>query len=71
MGVASDGTVGDIVTYTFTKSSTPGPEPQPGNNLVTDYYKVNPNGKVGTCKTINVTGHPATNAFSNCTGSGP
>lgn len=65
MGVASDGTVGDIVTYTFTKSSTPGPEPQPGNNLVTDYYKVNPNGKVGTCKTINVTGHPATNAFSN------
>lgn len=39
MGVASDGTVGDIVTYTFTKSSTPGPEPQPGNNLVTDYYK--------------------------------
>ena len=65
MGVASDGTVGDIVTYTFTKSSTPGPEPQPGNNLVTNYYKVNPNGKVGTCKTINVTGHPATNAFSN------
>lgn len=65
MGVASDGTVGDKVTYTFTKSSTPGPEPQPGNNLVTDYYKVNPNGKVGTCKTINVTGHPATNAFSN------
>ncbi len=65
MGVASDGTVGDIVTYTFTKSSTPGPGPQPGNNLVTDYYKVNPNGKVGTCKTINVTGHPATNAFSN------
>lgn len=65
VGVANDGTTGDVVSYTFTKSSTPGPEPQPGNNLVTDYYKVNPNGKVGTYKTINVTGHPATNAFSN------
>lgn len=65
VGVANDGTTGDVVSYTFTKSSTPGPEPQPGNNLVTDYYKVNPNGKVGTYKTINVTGHPATSAFSN------
>ena len=67
MGVASDGTAGDIVTYMFTKSSAPGPQPQPANNLVTDYYKVNPDGKVGTFKTIDITGHPASNALSHWT----
>ncbi len=67
MGVASDGTAGDIVTYTFTKSSAPGPQPRPANNLVTDYYKVNPDGKVGTFKTIDITGHPASNALSHWT----
>lgn len=67
MGVASDGTAGDIVTYMFTKSSVPGPQPRPANNLVTDYYKVNPDGKVGTFKTIDITGHPASNALSHWT----
>lgn len=49
---------------------TPDPDPVPvpaGNNLITDYYKVNPNGQVGTFKTVNTTGHPASNAFSNWT----
>lgn len=41
-------------TFVYTKSENPGPEPQPGNNLITDYYKVNPNGKVGSNKTINM-----------------
>lgn len=65
--VASDGTQGNVATFTYTKSSTPGPQPQPGNNLITDYYKVNPDGKYGTNKTINISGHPASNAMSNWT----
>ena len=31
------------------------PDPTPGTNLITDYYKVNPNGQSGTRKTVNVT----------------
>ncbi len=65
--VAADGTKGDVKSFRYTKSSNPGPQPQPGNNLITDYYKVNPDGHYGTNKTINVTGHPATSAFSNWT----
>lgn len=65
--VAADGTKGDVKSFRYTKSSTPGPQPQPGSNLITDYYKVNPDGHYGTNKTINVTGHPATSAFSNWT----
>lgn len=68
-GVTSDGTSGDVKTFTYTKGSGPGPQPQPGDNLITDYYKVNPNGQVGTFKTINVTGHPASGALSNWTSS--
>lgn len=49
----------------------PNPNPDPvipsGDNLITDYYKVNPNGQVGTRKTISFTGHPATGAMSNWT----
>lgn len=66
-GVTADGTQGDVKTFTYTKGSTPPPVPTPGDNLITDYYKVNPNGQYGTNKTINVTGHPATNALSNWT----
>ncbi len=66
-GVTADGTQGDVKTFTYTKGSTPPPIPTPGDNLITDYYKVNPNGQYGTNKTINVTGHPATNALSNWT----
>lgn len=65
--VAADGTQGNVATFTYTKSSTPGPQPQPGNNLITDYYKVNPDGKYGSNKTINISGHPASNAMSNWT----
>ena len=53
-GVTSDGTIGDVKTFTYTKSSGPGPQPQPGDNLITDYYKVNPNGQVGTNRTVNM-----------------
>ncbi len=38
-----------------------------GASLSTNYYKTNPNGKSGTNKTINVTGHPASSALSNWT----
>ncbi len=65
MAVGADGTQGDVATFTYTKSSNPGPDPVPGNNLITDYYKVNPNGQYGSQKTINVSGHPATRALSN------
>lgn len=43
----------NIQSFTYTKNS--GPVPQPGNSLNTDYYKVNPDGKVGSNKTINMT----------------
>lgn len=66
LAVTAEG-VENTQTFSYTKSSTPiPPTPTPsGNNLVTDYYKVNPNGQVGTFKTVNMTGHPASNAFSN------
>lgn len=67
IAVGDHGAIGDLVTFTYTKTSTPGPQPMPGDNLITDYYTVNPNGKVGTNKTINVSGHPASSAFSNWT----
>lgn len=62
--VGADGTQGDVATFTYTKSSNPGPDPVPGNNLITDYYKVNHIG-YGTERTVNVSGHPASNALSN------
>lgn len=62
--VGADGTQGDVATFTYTKSSNPGPDPMPGNNLITDYYKVNHIG-YGTERTVNVSGHPASNALSN------
>lgn len=54
-------------SFTYTKSSTPDPDPVPGNNLVTDYYKVNPNGQVGSRKTVNMSfnGAKSTTAMSN------
>lgn len=46
-------------TFSYTKSNGPTPPPVPqGDNLITDYYKVNPDGKVGTYRTVNM-------AFSN------
>ncbi len=69
--VASDGTQGDVKEFVYTKNDVPNPNPgpTPENSLNTDYYKVNPNGQVGTNKTINVSGHPATGALSNWTSS--
>lgn len=68
LAVAADGASKEQ-SFTYTKSSTPGPgpgpQPEPGNNLITDYYKVNPNGQCGSFKTVNVSGHPASGAFSN------
>ena len=48
-------------TYTQKKASVP------GSNLITDYYKVNPNGQVGTKKTIDMafTNQDATNAMKH------
>lgn len=62
VGIATDGTVGNVVTYTYTFGVTPipGPTPVNGDNLITDYYSVNPNGQVGTAnKSISL---PATNS---------
>ncbi len=67
LAVTADGEE-NAQSFTYTKRSNDDPEPTPGpsgDNLITDYYKVNPNGQVGTRRTVNVTGHPATNAFSN------
>lgn len=64
MAVGADGTQGDVAIFTYTKSSNPGPDPVPGNNLITDYYKVNHMG-FGSERTVNVSGHPASNALSN------
>lgn len=69
-GVTSDGTQGDVASFTYTKSDGPGPQPPvPGNNLITDYYKVNPDGKVGTQKTIHMSfsDQKSTTALSNWT----
>lgn len=41
-------------TFTYTKGSTP-VDPTPGSSLITDYYKVNPNGQYGTNRTVNMT----------------
>ena len=64
--VASDGTQGDVATFTYTKGDTPTPPtpPTPGNNLITDYYKVNHLG-FGTERTVNISGHPASSALTN------
>ena len=64
--VASDGTQGDVATFTYTKGDTPAPPtpPTPGNNLITDYYKVNHLG-FGTERTVNISGHPASSALTN------
>ena len=71
--VSDEGVYGNVDP---TPDPTPDPDPDPtpdptpvpaGDNLITDYYKVNPNGQVGTFKTISMTGHPATNAMSNWT----
>lgn len=60
------GTTSAEATFTRSDESTPTPTPT-GNSLNTDYYKTNPNGKVGTRKTINMSfsNQKATNALSN------
>lgn len=73
--VAEDGTKGDVRSFRYTKQSVtdpgtdPDPDPTPGKNLITDYYKVNPNGKTGSNKTINMSfnGQKSTTAMSNWT----
>lgn len=56
-------------SFIYTKGSGPVPPPMTGKNLITDYYKVNPDGKVGTNKTINIglNGARSTTAFTNWT----
>lgn len=56
-------------SFIYTKSSNPGPDPNPGNNLITDYYKVNPNGKVGSERTVNMSfnGQQSSTALNNWT----
>lgn len=63
--VTSEG-ASNVQTFTYSKRGV-NPDPQPTNNLITDYYKVNPDGKVGSRKTISMSGHPATSALSNWT----
>lgn len=67
VGIASDGTKGDVASFTYTLNDGPTPPtpPTPGDNLITDYYKVNPNGQYGSQRTVNVSGHPASSALSN------
>lgn len=43
----------NVQTFTYTRAEAP--QPQPGNSLNTDYYKVNPDGKVGSNRTVNMT----------------
>lgn len=43
----------NVQTFTYTRAEAP--QPQPGNSLNTDYYKVNPDGKVGSNRTVNKT----------------
>lgn len=43
----------NVQTFTYTRAEAP--QPQPGNSLNTDYYKVNPDGKVGSKRTVNMT----------------
>ena len=61
-------------SFTYTKKSGTDPvEPsdpvEPGKSLNTNYYKTNPNGQVGTNKTINMSfsGQKSTTALSNWT----
>lgn len=55
-------------SFSYTKKGD-GPVIQPGGNLITDYYKVNPDNQYGTRKTINMSfsGQKSTTALSNWT----
>jgi hypothetical protein len=62
-----------IQSYMYTKMPNPD-DVIGGKNLITNYYKVNPDGKVGSNRTVNVVidktlgyRHKATNAMSNWT----
>ncbi|MCM1518908.1 MAG: starch-binding protein [Pseudoflavonifractor sp.] len=69
LAVTSEGAQ-NTQSFSYTKGTNPVPDPViSGNNLITDYYKVNPNGKVGTNKTINMSfnGMKSTTALSNWT----
>lgn len=60
----------NVQTFTYTlRGQGGGDDPVPGDNLVTDYYKVNPDGKVGTNKTINMSFNDqrSTTALNNWT----
>lgn len=50
----ADGTASAEATFTRSDAVTP-PVPGPaGNNLITDYYKVNPDGQFGSNRTVNM-----------------
>lgn len=51
MGVTDDGVAGKVATFVYTKRSAL--PVQTGNSLITDYYKVNPDGKTGSNRTVN------------------
>lgn len=58
-------------SFSYTKRTQGGDDPIviTGDNLITEYYKVNPNGQVGTNKTINMsfTGEKSNTALNNWT----
>ena len=64
----ANGTTTAEATFTRSDATTPTPIPS-GDNLITDYYKVNPNGQVGTNRTVNMSfsNQKSTNALSNWT----
>ncbi len=70
LAVTSDGTESSqTFTYTKTNDDKPSTPTVTGDNLITDYYKVNPNGQVGTNRTVSMSfsGQKSTTALSNWT----
>jgi len=65
LAVTADG-VRNEQSFTYIKRA---PVPEPGGNLVTDYYKVNPDGKVGSFRTVNMSfnGQKSSTAMGNWT----
>lgn len=56
-------------TFKYTKKGNDPNPPTPGQNLITNYYKVNPEEKVGRSRTVNMSfnGQNSTTALSNWT----
>ena len=70
LAVTADGAQ-NSQSFSYTKRTQGGDDPIviTGDNLITEYYKVNPNGQVGTNKTINMsfTGQNSNTALNNWT----